>query len=130
MIMTVPTDPTIEPIRLSKILHSSLVPLDLISPNEGVPAFLDRVIVTLFEPQGFDPNPGGQINVELSVTPELVCSVSGLEGFSLVLGGASSSLVTYSLKMIPGQTESRLGGSVRLRFPREWLRPVVQVNGK
>ena len=111
---------------LIKAFKSDIFPLDRIDPDSDLGQLLARVLVTEYEDEIFDPGPGGRIGIGLSVADEAVVNLVGLEGFALVFGGADATTLRFGLAMRPGDVEFSIGAGVRLRFPRNVLKPVTR----
>lgn len=123
--------PSNEGIPLSKVIRPNLIPLDKICPSEEILDLLDLILVTRFENKKIPGPPAGdRIEADLSIEKETVWEMPGLGGFSLVFGGVAGNMVTFGLDLVPGTIQVKLGGGFRLRFPRDWMRPVVKDNGK
>ena len=73
---------------------------------------------------------GGHIDIGLSITDEAIFTIPGLQGVSIVIGGASADTVTIGVDMDGSSWAMSIAGSIRLRFPRDWLRPVIQQDGE
>lgn len=113
-------------IPFARAFKSEILPLDRITPSEDLLALLNRILVTRYEESIFEPGPGGRFEIDLSINPEAVFALPGLEGLSLVLGGSGEALLTAGFEMLPSLWRFTLLGSLRLRFPPDWLRPVVR----
>lgn len=112
-------------IPLPKAFKSELFPLDRLDPGGDIVEFLSNILVTSFEETVFDPGPGGSFVVGLTVAEERVINLIGLDGFAVVLGGASATSLTLGVEMRPDSLLVKLGAGARLRFPRNVLKPVV-----
>lgn len=122
-----------EPIAAVPLLQAfkpEVIPLDRLSPSEDLVDLLNRILVTRYEEELLEPAPAGRFEMDLSVAPEAVFELPGLEGFSLVFGGSEGALLSFGLEARADLSRFSLGGSVRLRFPREWLRPVARQDGR
>lgn len=115
-----------EGLPLPKALRLDLFPLDRLDPGGDLTAFLSRILVTDWQEAPFSPGPGGQLVIGLTVDEELVLELVGLNGFALVIGGASATTLTLGAEMRPDSLIIKLGGGVRLRFPRSVLKPVLR----
>ncbi|AET67190.1 hypothetical protein Desor_1539 [Desulfosporosinus orientis DSM 765] len=118
-------------IPLSKVIPTDIIPLDKLSPSGELLDLLDLILVTRYENEKISGSPpGDRIEVDLSIEKETLWEVPGLGGFSLVFGGAAGNMLTCGIELFAGTTKVKLGGGFRLRFPRDWMRPIVQENGQ
>jgi hypothetical protein len=115
---------------LIEVINLELIPLDRLNPTGDLVEILSRILLTRYEGESFDPDPGGRFEVDLSVVQEATFTMPGLDGVSLVFGGATEALVTLGVKMVPDSSQLTIKGGFRIRFPREWLRPVKNENGQ
>jgi hypothetical protein len=115
---------------LIKAFKSEVFPIERLDPGGDLFEFMARILVTDYQEQLLDPGPGGSFEMSLSVPDEAALNLVGLEGFSLILGGPSSSLITFGLTNRPDSWEAKLGAGARLRFPRSILKPVRRENGQ
>lgn len=111
---------------LPKAFRLDLFPLDRLDPGGDLVEFLSRILVTDYQGTLLSPGPGDSITVGLTIAEELVLELVGLDGFALVIGGASATTLTLGVEMRPNALSVKLGGGVRLRFPRSILKPVVR----
>jgi hypothetical protein len=117
-------------VPLIQVVGTEIIPLDRLKPTEDKLALLHRVLLMHFEQKSFDPEPGGQLATELSIYPEAVFGLPGLEGFSVVFGGTEEKLISIVFRVAPESLQLRLGGDLCIRFPRNWLRPVTKRDNK
>lgn len=103
-----------------------LFPLDRLDPGSDIGVILSNILVTEYEDEILSPGPGGRFEVGLTVAEEVTFDLVGLEGFSLVIGGASSTTIRLGATFRPEGWEVKLGAGVRLRFPRNVLKPVMR----
>lgn len=101
-------------------------PIDRLDPGGDLMAFLSRILVTEYSETVGVPGGASGFQVGLSIAEELELGLIGLDGFALVLGGASTSTITFGLETGPAGTTFRLGAGARLRFPRSVLKPVIR----
>lgn len=111
---------------LVKAFNSEVFPLDRLDPGSDLMEFLSKILVTEREDEIFDPGPGGRFEIGLTVEDEAVLNLVGLEGFALVFGGASTTSIRFGLSLWPDRWEALLGAGLRLRFPRNILKPVMR----
>ncbi|MPZ98681.1 MAG: hypothetical protein GEU80_04935 [Dehalococcoidia bacterium] len=111
---------------LIKAFKSDLIPLDRLDPGSDLVQFLSAIFVTDYEQEVFDPGPGGRFEMGLTVADEAVLDIVGLEGFALVIGGASATTIRFGATFEPDRWEVTLGAGARLRFPRNVLKPVMR----
>lgn len=111
---------------LIKAFKSELFPLDRLDPGSDIGALLARILVTEYTQEVFEPGPGGSFELGLTVAEEAVINLVGLDGFAIVFGGASSTLLRVGAVINPASWEIRIGAGARLRFPRAVLKPVVR----
>ncbi|CBW77387.1 unnamed protein product (plasmid) [Mycetohabitans rhizoxinica HKI 454] len=117
--------PAFEGLPLPKAFRTELFPIDRFDPGGDITALLSKILVTDYQETVFSPEPGGSFSVGLTVAEELVIGLVGLNGFALILGGASATSVTLGAEFRPSGLRVKLGGGMRLRFPREMLKPVM-----
>ncbi len=117
-----------EGIPLIRVLPRDLIPLDQLEPGEDLLELLNRILVTRYQEEFLEADNAGHIEADLSVVPETVLAIPGLDGFGLVFGGGSASLITFGATFRETSYQFRIGGGVQLRFPREWLKPVIRDN--
>lgn len=117
---------TVAGLPLIKTFRSELFPVDRLDPGSDLDELLSKILVTEYQEQVFDPEPGGRFDVGLAIEDETVFNIVGLDGFALVFGGAASTAVRLGMTMRPTRREVSLGGGARLRFPRNLLKPVVR----
>lgn len=131
-------------VPLSRVFPLEILPTDRFTPREGARTLHNRLIVGDLSITGspdltkpvtstssafeLDEPAETRIDVDLWASPEAVFEVPGLGGISLVLGGPDALTVQLVVKE-DGWTAGLFSG-VRLRFPRDWLRPVVREDGK
>ena len=111
---------------LIKAFKSDIFPLDRIDPGSDLGALLSRILVTEWTQEIYDPGPGGRFEVGLTVADEAVLNLVGLEGFALVFGGASSTTLHVGAGFTPAAWQISISAGVRLRFPRNLLKPVMR----
>lgn len=109
---------------LSRMIPEDLLPFDVITPPPDLIALLDRILVTRYEEQLSAGNV--HVDVGLSIAEEVVFELPGLAGISLVLGGASAATLLIGADFSASAWSISLSAGARLRFSREWLRPVVR----
>ncbi|MCF2135279.1 MULTISPECIES: DUF6603 domain-containing protein [Mycetohabitans] len=114
-----------EGLPLPKAFRTELFPIDRLDPGGDITALLSKILVTDYQETVFSPEPGGSFSVGLTVAEELVVSLVGLNGFTLILGGAGAASVTLEAEVRPSGLKVKLDGGARLRFPREMLKPVM-----
>jgi hypothetical protein len=112
------------------VFPPTLIPLDLLNPSEDLGGLLSRIVITGYEEKVLDPGPGSWFKVDIGVAPEAVFELPGLNGFSLVYGGATGAVVTLGFKILPAGSQLTIKGGVCIRFARELLRPVMQRDGR
>lgn len=100
-------------------------PIDRLDPGGDLMALLSKILVTDYSEEIFDPGPGGKFEVGLTVEEELVLNLVGVDGFAIVLGGASMATFLVGVEMRPNEFKVKLGAGARLRFPRGVLKPVI-----
>lgn len=113
---------------LPKAFKLDVFPIDKLDPGPDLYAFLSKILVMDYAP--IDAPPAEGFTIGLSVAEELVVGLVGLEGFALVLGGAGTSSLTLGVESSPTDLRFRLGAGLRLRFPRDMLKPVQHVAGE
>ena len=118
------------PTPLSEIIPLELLPTAQITSNESPLSFLERILVTQIESRLLEPDTGNEFILGLSIAEEVVLSFPGLEGVTLVIGGADSTQSEVLVGIAPGIADIRIKGGIRLRFPREWLKPMIRQDGK
>lgn len=111
---------------LHKAFRSEVFPVDRLAPGSDLVELLSKILVTDYHEQVLGPGLGGRLDLCLAFTDEAVLHLAGLDGFSLVFGGAASTAVRVSVTLRPTGWEIRLEGGARLRFARDYLRPVVR----
>ncbi len=121
---------SVEGVPLPKAFRSEFFPLDRLDPGGDLTAILSKILVTEHEAELLSPGPGGNFSVGLTVAEELVLEMVGLEGFAIVLGGASTTTLSLGAEWSPGSVMVKLGAGARLRFPRHILKPVVEAGGE
>ncbi len=123
------TEPVIG-LPLSEVIESKWIPSDHLLPQDNQDGVFDRIFVTRYESIELqEPIIGGRLEVDLTIAPEAVFDLPGLDGFSLVFGGLPA-LVSFALEVTSESFQQKLSGSLRIRFPQGWLRPVVKQNSK
>jgi hypothetical protein len=111
---------------LHKAFRSEVFPVDRLDPGGDLVELLSKILVTDYHEQVLGPGLGGRLDLRLAFTDEAVLQLAGLDGFALVFGGAASTEVRVSLTLRPTGWEIHLEGGARLRFARNYLRPVVR----
>lgn len=114
---------------LSELIPVEILPTERFTSEEPFPSVLERILITELDSRRLDPGPGDEITLGLTVDEDAVLSFPGLDGVALVLGGGTATVVEINAQVAPGDVEVRISGGIRLRFPREWLQPVVQQGG-
>ena len=109
---------------LPKALRLEEFPLDRLDPGGDLIALLSKILVTGYTEERFDPPPGGKFELGLTVAEEIVFGIVGLDGFALVLGGASTTSLLFGMEMRPGEFKLKIGAGARLRFPPSILKAV------
>lgn len=115
-----------EGLPLPKAVRLDLFPVDRLDPGGDLMEFLSRILVTDWQEALHSPGPGGSLAIGLTIAEELALEMVGLNGFALVIGGASATTLTLGVEMRPDAISVKVGGGVRLRFPRSVLKPVVR----
>ncbi len=116
---------TTDGIPLPKAFRSEFFPLDRLDPGGDITEVLSKILVSEYTETVLDPGPGGGFLAGLSVAEELVINLIGLNGFAIVLGGASTTSLALGADWDVNTVKVRIGGGARLRFPREILKPVT-----
>ncbi|MDA0167647.1 DUF1080 domain-containing protein [Solirubrobacter taibaiensis] len=112
-------------IPLSRVLSlDDLLPLDVIQPDPATRAQLDRILVSI-EPAELLSGGQERLEIGLAVDAEVIFEFPALDGFALVLGGPQHASVTVVVDRGTTSQVVTLRGGARLRFPRDWLRPVT-----
>jgi hypothetical protein len=117
-------------VPLSELIPVELMPVEKLVSAESLSTVLDRVLVTEFETQPLIPGPGDQVALGLDIAGEVVLNFPGLDGVGLVLGGQNMPKLEITAHAAPGNVQVRVHGGARIRFPRDWLRPVTKQDGK
>lgn len=110
---------------LNKAFKESIFPIDRLDIVPIVSEVLSKILIVSYETEdlGFG---GDRFELELSIDDELVINLIGLDGFSIVLGGATNSTIIFGVSMWPNRWKIKIGAGARLRFPRSMLKPVRQ----
>jgi len=114
---------------LNKAFRPSLFPLDKVDFGSDTNAALAKIVVTNYEEWDFGPVRGEGFTISLSFGDEIELHLGELDFFSVVLGGASSSLLNVDLSMWPDRWVVGLGAGARIRFPLTLLKPVRLQDG-
>ena len=118
--------PTVSGLPLIKTFSSEVFPVDRLAPGSDLVELLSKILVTEYQEQVLDPGPGGRFDIGLAFTDEAVFNIVGLDGFALVFGGAGSTAIGVGMTMRTTGWDVSIGAGARLRFPRNFLRPVVR----
>lgn len=119
-----------EGLPLPQIIPPDLFPLDRLDPGGDIIEVLSRILVTEATQEALVPGPGGRYSLGLTVAEELVLELVGLDGFALVLGGASMTTLRLGAEVSPSAVKVLIGAGSRLRFPRAILKPVALRDGQ
>src|SRR5438046_182719 len=87
---------------LIKAFKNDFFPIDKLDLGSDVLETLSKILITSYAEHD-TPSSGEGFEIGLSVADELVIDIVGLEGFSIVLGGPASSLITAGFSMWPNQ---------------------------
>jgi hypothetical protein len=112
---------------LPQVIPPELFPLDRLDPGGNITEVLSQVLVT---DSTRETTPAStRYSVGLTVAEELALNIVGLDGFAVVLGGASTETLWVGAEITSTSLSVIVSAGARLRFPRSILKPVTQVNG-
>ncbi len=115
-------------LSLMQAFKSDLFPIDRLDFGGDVNDFLSNIVVTSHTTEELNPGPGDRFEIGLSIVEELIINIVGLQGFSLVLGGSTTSLMTIEVSMWPDRLTVGISAGARLRFSPSMLKPVRREN--
>ncbi|MBB3189209.1 hypothetical protein FHR94_000431 [Halomonas cerina] len=116
---------------LISAIPADLFPVDRLAPAGNLQQFLQKLRITDYSGSDYmDPQEG--FKMELDFSSEEIFELAGLGGVQLVVGGKHSSVLGVKLKAAFPQRklDVTLTGKFRIRFPEEWLKPVIKKKGK
>lgn len=115
-------------VPLIRVIKAEIIPFDRIKIPEDLGSFLERIIITRYEDEALDD--GGRFEVDLSIEPEALLELPGIEGIIVVIGGAEGTIVTLSAELTYNMLRVRIGSGIRIRFSHDLLRPVTKQDGR
>ncbi|MFC7227976.1 DUF1080 domain-containing protein [Salinirubellus salinus] len=112
-------------IPATQLFSADDLPLSKVLPTEGIDDLLDRLYFRSVE-EAYDPaTETTTLQYGAVVDPEAAFELPGLGGMQVVVGGDTAMLAAEFVGG-PDTGALTLSGGIALRFPREWLRPVVE----
>ena len=116
---------------LVELIRPEVLPLDRIAPIDDLQAVLSRIFLTTYHEESSPSEESSLVEIGFSFAPEAVFQIPGLGGFSLVFGGAQDdALIVRWEGGEQNHWQLLLAGAMRIRFPREWMRPVDRQDGR
>lgn len=112
-------------LTLATVLEKEQIPGGRLVPTGDLDEVLQSILITDYSgPRIAAIDPGYE--VELSTASEQVFELPGLGGMELVIGGPEAAPLTVSVEGDVDKNTLSVGvmGGIRLRFPREWLKPM------
>jgi len=128
--MTFNPEERVSALRLIQLFDPNDLPLAHILPTENLRDVFSRTLVTEYEQFYDDTTDIAKFELAFGTDQEFAVQLPGLGGMEVVFGGPSAPAITAGAEYGPDSRSVTLGGSIRLRFPRDWLRPVTQVDNE
>ena len=117
-------------IPVTEIISLELFSLEYFQLPDEIIDQLSNMLVTNYESIFDSATNKGTISIGLSVEQELVLDLAIVSGLAFVIGGPQNSTLLLSKNVHDDNIDYLIGAGARLRFSKDYLKPVVKTNEK